>query len=98
MSAKTGILEVSLPHCPRCWASHDPIAFTPFIRPSEMTHFAVCPTTGEPIVCDMRQITRAKPENLPQTILVERRCHCGGLITGSGTLCEMFLEAMGRES
>lgn len=43
-------LWVNLPNCPRCSRPHKDLAISPFTQPPEgWTHWAVCPTNGQPI-------------------------------------------------
>ena len=42
-------LTVPVRECPRCEGEHVPLVFQPFREPSDHTHWATCPETGEPI-------------------------------------------------
>jgi len=43
--------ETKIGGCARCGEAHDRLKFQKLIRPiKENTHWATCPTTGEPIV------------------------------------------------
>lgn len=54
MSIKDKII-VPVKCCARCEKDHEPMCFLPFKRPAQppfekLTHWASCPTTGEPIM------------------------------------------------
>ena len=36
--------------CPRCGEDHEPIAFQPLAGHDRYSHWAQCPTTGQPIL------------------------------------------------
>lgn len=47
-------IVVPVVNCARCGKNHDPMCFLKFKRPVQLpagvTHWASCPTTGEPIL------------------------------------------------
>lgn len=50
-----------LGNCSRCGGEHRGLIFKPFTRPPEdedppITHFAMCPENGEPILIGMREV------------------------------------------
>ena len=61
MAAGTVVCKVT--GCSRCGGEHEGIEFAELERPSRLagltlTHWANCPTTGEPILMHKAQVTR----------------------------------------
>lgn len=52
-------IKISIGSCARCGEDHSDLVFKPFTHPIEthtrvlFTHFAPCPTNGEPIVMEI---------------------------------------------
>jgi hypothetical protein len=48
----TGELHVDITQCARCTGNHAALLFVPFRHPFSLTwtHWAMCPTNGEPIL------------------------------------------------
>lgn len=54
-------LRIMIRSCPRCGKDHAKIEVQEFTRPSlPSTHWTMCPTVGEPILVEMREV-EAKP-------------------------------------
>jgi hypothetical protein len=51
--------------CSRCGGDHDALVFQRFANPievePELTHWALCPTTGEPLLMTVTVIDDAQP-------------------------------------
>ena len=67
-------LGVNMPNCSRCDGSHDDVMFQPFTKPSDAyTHWAMCPTTNEPIVMSLGRPSEASELEEPCPL-----CSAGG--------------------
>lgn len=54
-------IVVAVKKCARCEKDHEPMCFLPFKRPVQppnqnVTHWASCPTTGEPILLSVEAV------------------------------------------
>ena len=59
MSQNKPITVPDVIHCVRCGDDHKDVVFAPFLRPAgELTHWAKCPNTGEPILMKVRDFSK----------------------------------------
>ncbi len=57
--------EIAFDDCARCGEAHDQIEVKAFTNaPDEASHFAICPTTGEPILVKYSSISAYEPAKL----------------------------------
>jgi hypothetical protein len=48
-----GGIQHDVTECPRCEGDHPALTFRPYTIPCDATHWAMCPTTSEPVQMDL---------------------------------------------
>lgn len=82
-------IEAGVVNCARCGGLHDGVVFVPFNRPpDEISHWAPCPKTGEPILfrITLEQGTPEAIADAPADCQAPRQhpawCGCGARARG----------------
>lgn len=72
-----GRYECGVVNCARCGGFHDALLFSPLRKPvGDLTHWAACPTTFEPVLFRVSPQSKAPPAECQAPDVHPALCNC----------------------